>query len=142
MKKGSLIGVLLILSMIMMFSSVFADESAEKNINLAKQLRFTNINYFINTFYITDSGKAVMESALSARDVDQCKVSMYLQKYQNGSWVNVKHWSNLENSTYCDLGKTWYLVSGFQYRMKTYGYVYRDGSLVDYTTFVSSGEIY
>ncbi len=83
-----------------------------------------------------------MESVLSARDVDRCKISMYLQKYQNGSWINVKHWSNTENDTYCDLGKTWYVVSGFQYRMKTYGYVYRNGSLVDYATFTSSGEIY
>jgi len=81
------------------------------------QPRFTNISVFYNDFYITDQGKAVLISSVDARNVDECKISMYLQKYQNGSWVTVKHWSARESGTFCGPGEIWYVMGGYQYKM-------------------------
>ena len=106
------------------------------------QPRFTNISVFYNDFYITDQGKAVLISSIDARNVDECQISMYLQKYQNGSWVTVKHWSATESGTFCGIGETWYVMSGYQYRMVTYGYVYSNGAMVENTSHVSQSVIY
>jgi hypothetical protein len=106
------------------------------------QPRFTNISVFYNDFYITDQGKAVLTSYIDARNVDECKISMYLQKYQNGSWVNVKHWSTTESGTFCGIGETWYVMSGYQYRMKTYAYVYSNDEFVESTSDISKTKLY
>jgi len=67
---------------------------------------------------------------------------MYLQKYQNGSWVTVKHWSATESGSFCGIGETWYVMSGYQYRMLTYGYVYYNGNSLENTKFTSGTVIY
>ena len=67
---------------------------------------------------------------------------MYLQKYQNGNWVTVKNWSATESGTFCGIGETWYVMSGYQFRMVTYGYVYADGKNIENTQFTSKATIY
>jgi len=104
--------------------------------------KFTNITVFYNDFYITDQGKAVLTSSIDARNVDECKISMYLQKYQDGSWVTVKHWSATESGMFCGLGETWYVMSGYQYRMVSYSYVYQKGNLLESTSYTSKSKLY
>jgi len=106
------------------------------------QPKFTNITVFYNDFYITDQGKAVLTSSIDARNVDECKISMYLQRYQNGSWTTVKNWSATESGTFCGLGETWYVMSGYQYRMRSFGYVYLNGKMIESTNYTSKTTVY
>lgn len=143
MKRGNLVFVFICIMFVIMTvpSNASIDTSTEKK-EVIIQPKFTNISVFYNDFYITDQGKAVLTSYIDARNVDECKISMYLQKYQNGSWINVKHWSVTESGTFCGIGETWYVISGYQYRMVTYGYVYDDNRLIETTKFTSKTIIY
>jgi uncharacterized protein YdaL len=140
MKRGNLLTLLicfiLVFSVIPVGATTDSDASDEKVINII-QPRFTNISVFYNDFYITDQGKAVLISSIDARNVDECKISMYLQKYQNGSWVTVKHWSARESGTFCGLGEIWYVMGGYQYRMVSYAYTYSNGIMVESTYYTS-----
>lgn len=106
------------------------------------QPRFTNITVFLNDFYIDDQGKAYLTSTVDARNVDEIKISMYLQKYQDGNWTTVKHWSTTQKGTFCGIGESWYVLSGYQYRMISYAYVYNDDTLLESTYYVSGSQIY
>ncbi len=143
MKRGNLVIVFVCVMLVIMAVPMNAstDATAEKE-EVLIGTRFTNISVFYNDFYITDKGKAVLTSYIDARNVDECKINIYLQRYQNGSWVTVKSWSATERGTFCGVGETWYVMSGYQYRMKSYAYVYADNELVEYTNYVSKSKIY
>lgn len=143
MKRGNLVIVFICLMFVIMTVPVNAstDTPIEKEVVLI-QPRFTNISVFYNDFYITEKGKAVLTSYIDARNVDECKISMCLQKYQNGRWITVKNWSSTESGTFCGIGETWYVLSGYQYRMKAYAYVYTSDELVESTSFISEKELF
>lgn len=143
MKRGNLVIVFICLMFVIMTVPMNAstDNIIEKE-EVLIQPRFTNISVFYNDFYITDQGKAVLTSYIDARNVNECKINMYLQKYQNGSWVTVKSWSATESGTFCGIGETWYVMSGYQYRMKSYAYVYLDNEFVESTIYTSRTTIY
>jgi hypothetical protein len=71
--------VLIILSV-----PVYATENIElqEKVNV-NSTRFSNINLFQNTFDIEKYGKAILTSAVDARNTDEIKISMYLQKYED-----------------------------------------------------------
>ena len=137
-----------IVALCLMFVCIVAPVNAEVEIenieaeNLIIQPMFTNISEFVNDFNITKNGKSILTSSVSARNVDECKISMYLQKYQNGTWTIVKHWSATESGKLCGLGKIWYVMSGYQYRMKTYAYVYQDGNFKESASYTSRSIVY
>lgn len=83
MKRGNLVIVfvclILVIMTIPMSASTEIDATAEKE-GVLTESRFTNILVFYNGFYITDKGKAVLTSYIDARNVDKCKINMYLQK--------------------------------------------------------------
>jgi hypothetical protein len=145
MKRGNLLTLLtcflLVFSAIPVGATTDSDALDEKVIDII-QPRFTNISVFYNDFYITDQGKAVLISSIDGRNVDECKISMYLQKYQNGSWVTVKHWSATESGTFCGIGETLYVMSGYQYRLKSFGYVYLNEKMIENTNYTSKTTIY
>jgi hypothetical protein len=137
---------LLFLSVMFIFTilpiNASTDIESTENETVIIQPKFTNITVFYNDFYITNQGKAVLTSSIDARNVDECKISMYLQKYQNGSWTTVKHWSTIESGTFCGLGETWYVMSGYQYRMVSYGYVYKADNFLESTSYTSKKVIF
>jgi len=145
MKRGNLLVLcvcfILVLTAMPVKANTDLDVLEEKEAVLI-QPRFTNISVFYNYFYITDQGKAVLTAYIDARNVDECTISMYLQRYQNGSWVTVKDWSATESGTFCGIGETWYVMSGYQYRMVSYGYVYQKGTLIENTVYTSRDVIY
>lgn len=143
MKRCNLvIGFICLMFVIMTVPLNASTDTEIKKEEVLIQPRFTNISVFYNDFYITDQGKAVLTSYIDARNVDECKISMYLQKYQNGRWVTVKQWSLSESGTFCGIGEKWYVMKDFQYRMKTYAYVYSDGKYLESTQFTSNSIIY
>ena len=144
MKKGLILVLLvyLLVVIVTMPAHALINSSLVEKENALNQERFTYISVFYNEFNITDQGKAELTSSIDARNVDECKVSMYLQKYQNGRWTMIKHWSSTENDTFCGLGEIRYVESGYQYRMVSYGYVYIDGVCVENTQYISDPYVY
>lgn len=116
-------------------------ENAEAENSLVQPM-FTNISAFHNDFNITSNGKAILTSSVNARNVDECRVGMYLQRYQNRSWTTIKYWSATERGRLCGLGEIWYIMSGYQYRMMSYAYVYQDGKFVESTSNISRSIVY
>ena len=98
---------------------------------------FTNITLYQNTFDISSSGKSSVTVVLSARNVDKVKVEAYLQQYKNGSWTTIKNWSNTVSGTSASIGENWYVASGYSYRMLSYGTVYKNGAVVESTSYTS-----
>ena len=103
---------------------------------------FTYIAIFATGYDISSTGKAIVDVYLTARNVDSVKVEAYLQQYKNGSWTTIKSWSNTETGTDAGLGGIYYVAQGYQYRVISYGYVYKSGSLVESTSYTSDSITY
>jgi len=104
--------------------------------------RFTNISIFSNGLNISDSGKATVASQLRARDCDEVKINAYLQRNSNGQWTTIKSWSTTQTGTVAVLEGSWYVLSGYEYRMVSYGYVYSGGTLLESTSYTSGSKTY
>jgi len=98
---------------------------------------WTEISLFSNTFSISDSGLATVESLLYAFDVDEIRISAQLQQLKNGSWTTIKSWTSSSTDVYCTLAEVWYVMSGYSYRMVSTGTVYENNSQVEQTTYIS-----
>lgn len=135
--------VMLCLILMLLSVPVYAEGDTElKEENINASTRFSNISVFYNVFEITKSGKAMLTSSITSRETDEIKISTYLQKYENRSWVTVKHWTTTGQGTIAVLGEQWYVASGYQYRMKSYAYVYKDNVFLESTSYTSSSKIY
>jgi hypothetical protein len=106
------------------------------------QPQFTNISVFYNDLSINDTGKALITSSITAREIDEIRISTFLQKYEDGQWTTVKHWTTTQSGTLAVLGESWYVVSGYQYRIKSYGYVYQNGKMIESSSYTSRTIIY
>lgn len=106
------------------------------------QVKFTNIYAFINNFEISDSGKSTFTSIVTARNVDKVSISCYLQQYSSGNWKTVKSWSGEYAGTEYGLSSSWYVASGYSYRLKSYAYVYMNSSLIESDSFTSNNIYY
>ncbi|MHB8063750.1 MAG: hypothetical protein ACYDG2_14135 [Ruminiclostridium sp.] len=81
----------------------------------------------IQSFEIT-SGKAIVDAeTLAGSNASSVYVSANLQQYKNGSWSTVKSWSSTQNGSYVSLSQTWYVTSGYTYRLVTYHTTYFSG---------------
>ena len=110
----------------------------EVNSNDWIQPYFTNILLFQNQFDISSSGKAIAFAYLTARNVDQVRIDISLQQYNNGSWKTIKDWTTTSSGTNIGLDKSYYISRGYTYRMISNGYVYENGILIENTSFISS----
>lgn len=113
----------------------------EENANII-QPRFTNIAAFTNKFDISSGGKATITSSVTATNVDKIKINAYLQRYANGQWTTVKSWTTTEYGTFAALGESYYVTSGYQYRMVSNAYVFLNNQLLESTTYTSGTKIY
>lgn len=141
--KGRKIIILCFILMVISIPVYAGDdiEIQEENIN-SIGTRFSNISVFYNDFEITESGKAMLTSSITSRETDKIKISTYLQKYENRRWITVKHWTTTGQGTIAALGEKWYVASGYQYRMKSYAYVYKDDIFLESTTYISVSKYY
>ena len=103
---------------------------------------WTEISMFSNNFDISTSGLATVESLLYAYDVDEIKIVAKLQQYKNGSWTTIKSWTETSDDIYCAIGETWYVASGYSYRLVSTGTVYENGSQVEQTSYTSPSYYY
>ncbi|MBH1940178.1 hypothetical protein I5677_04620 [Mobilitalea sibirica] len=105
------------------------------------QPMYISINSFINTFDISSDGRAVVYSYLTTRDSDRQSISIYLEKYNNGAWSSVDSWSATSYSGTAYISDTIYVVHG-QYRMRATGSSYKNGRLIEMSSYISQTIIY
>jgi len=90
-------------------------------------VKMTYINSAYTSLSISSSGQSNSYAMMIAySSVDSVRISMYLQRYDNG-WKTVKHWAQNFTGTTGSLSKAWYVTHGYEYRVLTYYYAY-DGS--------------
>ena len=90
-------------------------------------VKMTYIMNLYTSLSISSNGRSNSYAKMNAYPgVDSVRISMYLQRYDNG-WKTVKHWVKNFSGTTGTLSKNWYVMSGYEYRVRTYFYAY-DGS--------------
>lgn len=138
------LAVMLILSSAT-FTASFAQESGKviesSKSNVVKP-NWTEISQFANTFDISSSGLATVESLLYAFNVNEISIVANLQQYKNGGWTTIKSWSNTSTDVYCGIGETWYLMSGYSYRLVNTGTVYKNGLQAEQAIYTSETRQY
>lgn len=104
--------------------------------------RFTNIHSFTTYFDVNSSGKCTIAASLQGYNGSNSKVVAKLQKYSNGTWSTIKTFTDTHSSPDCTLSHSYYVTSGYSYRVVFYGYVYNGQILLDHTTNTSPVKIY
>ena len=104
--------------------------------------RYTNILRFGNDLTIDSFGKATVSSLLVARNCDEVSLNVCLQQYSGGQWTTIKSWSNYQYGTAVEMSESWYVASGYQYRLVSYGYVYSGGELLESTSYIGGSKSY
>lgn len=105
--------------------------------------RYVNIIVFTSSIDINSSGKATCNSYVqTANSSHQIYLSITLQRYEDGSWKNVKTWSGYDIGI-AELTKSYYIVSGYCYRTAASATVYTSGgSYVESSTIYSQSYCY
>ena len=90
----------------------------------------TYISSYDYSLNISSSGLASCGAGMTAYPgTDKVSISMYLQKYDSG-WSTVQHWTKEAAGNYVSLGKSYYVMKGYNYRVLVYFYAY-EGSAVE-----------
>lgn len=74
--------------------------------------------------------------------VNSIRISAYLQRLQNGSWVTVKNWSQDYQGSSALWSKSWFVNKGYYYRLTTYFYVYGKNGAHESTVLISGVKYY
>jgi len=97
---------------------------------------------FSNAFDITDQGKAIADCTITSFDADELSVEINLEQFKDGVWRTIKTWSNREPAPHCGVGGSWYVMSGYYYRIYSIGKAYKNGVVVEQTSYVSPSKKY
>ena len=96
-----------------------------------------------NAFDISKSGRADVTVILNSFTADSIRVEASIQQFKDGRWVTIKTWSNtVKDNITCGLAKSWYVMSGYYYRMVSTGMVYKNGKIVEQTSYTSPIRLY
>ena len=91
-------------------------------------MKMTYISNAYTSLSISSNGRSNSYAMMNAYSgIDSVRISMYLQRYDNG-WKTVKHWAQNFTGTTGSLSKNWYVMSGYEYRVFTYFYAYNGSS--------------
>ena len=101
--------------------------------------RWTYIHLVENGLTINSSGQAAMFSYMNCYQgtVDKIVMNNYLQRYVNGSWTTLNSWSKTTYGTSAEWIKSYYVTSGYIYRLRTYFYTYDGSNLIESTSLTS-----
>ena len=80
------------------------------------------------SFNITDGKAIVGAETFAGSNASSVYVLASLQQFKDGTWVTIKSWSNTQNGSYVSLSQTWYVTSGYTYRLVTYHTTYFSGT--------------
>lgn len=91
---------------------------------------------------ITSSGYATCTSSLEMTySSDTATLYMFLQRLVGGTWETVNSWTT-SGSFYIAQTGYFYVTKGYTYRVRSVGYVYTNGTLVDTDSINSYTVIY
>jgi|LGVF01.1.fsa_nt_gb hypothetical protein len=139
--KNKMIISVSVLSIIYFIVSIFfvgIITSENHDVDFHNHVEYIFINSFINYFNVPNQEVVQVSSVLNAREGDQTKIVVYLQKNIDGEWINVKSWTELSTSTKCRIEETYTVASGWSYRTKSYGFVYMGDNIVESTSYLSN----
>jgi hypothetical protein len=136
--KKLILQITLIISMFFLTVLPSFAESFSKAKESSIQPCWTEISQFNNSFNITSSGRADIESTLYAFSVDLISVKTNLQQFKNGSWTTIKTWTGTSEDAICSVVGSWYVLKGYAYRMVSTGTVYIGGQQVEKVDYKSS----
>lgn len=91
--------------------------------------RYIVIQSFTLDFNINAAGDAECKGSVEVRDTSLVKLSLELQRYQNGGWTTVKTW-NKTGTGIASLYTTKNVSKGYTYRLVVTGYVYSSNNIV------------
>lgn len=144
MLKKSLVILLTLLITLSFCNVAYAAPDTEKSIKEEEgeyQVLWTYICIVTNWMDINAYGQASMASTILAYDgVERVMMNNYLQRLVDGTWTTVKRWSNTYYDSEGSWMQTWYVTSGYNYRLRTYFYAF-DG-LASESTTLNSGTVY
>lgn len=106
------------------------------------QPMFSNIAVFSNSYTISTSGVVSVASYITASNVDSCRVDVSLQQLKNGVWKTIKTWTNTSIGTSLGLSGTYPVQGYYYYRIVSTGAVYKNGALIEKTTYISTSKYY
>lgn len=122
-KLCSIISLILILSSLLILPASAADTEEEITVTP----RYVNIALMNASGKIDSNALAYcygyVETANTSYTIN---LSMSLQRYKNGEWNNVKTWTTSGTGT-AEMGKYWYVTSGYYYRTGVTATVYTSG---------------
>ena len=136
MKKRIIIIVIMV-ALIMSSSIVVNAGETEKVIKSDNGAKYTLIrDVFLSLNF--SSGTAYVDVDFEASSsADKVRISTYLKKYVNGSWITIKHLSDTTYTNTITKTYTYPVSSGAQYKAVTYYYAY-DGSLCESTSLTTT----
>ncbi len=104
--------------------------------NTLDSTRYQHISSLDTDLIISSSGKASIRASLKGDDsVKKVKIESNLMRYKNGHFSTYISWNKTKYSNSADLMKTYYVPSGYSYKLVTTVYVYdKYGSLLDSLT--------
>lgn len=94
---------------------------------------------------INSIGKAtiIADASTASSNVAKTVIIADLMQYKNGGWTKYKSWTVINYKNYADLMSTYYVPSGYQYKVTAIAIVYdRDGRKLDETTDSTPTVIY
>ncbi|EGW37201.1 hypothetical protein [Desulfosporosinus sp. OT] len=135
--------VVLILSLLILCMVPMQVLASEQTTNSIVSPMWVNIIDYQNTFSISSSGAATVNTTLNAEtNINKVVLTASIQQYNNGNWTTIKSWASTSYSNSGSLYQTRYLISGYYYRMVSNGSVYQDELLVENTSYTSSSRWY
>lgn len=135
MRKRAVVLVLSLLILCLAPMQMFAVETNQATSSEIGPL-WTHIIKFSNTFDISDSGLFQFDTSLTARsNINKVVINASIQQYVNGNWQTIKSWTSTSYSYMGDINQSWYVMSGYYYRLVSSGAVYQDDILMEQTSY-------
>lgn len=108
----------LLLALILAFSILVPSALAVTDEDMVIQPRYARIATVDVDFDINSSGKSTCYSKVTTADwSDNIDLTMELQRLEGKDWTTIKTW-NTSGTHIVSLDKTWYVVSGYDFRLK------------------------
>lgn len=148
MKKNHL-SIVLLLVIILLSKEIYGEADKANDVNANDTLvqeSLANYKYlYATTSYLTNNGGGsvtVSASTDTTMVVDSVYVKAYLQKYNNGVWVNVYNVS--ETQTFSDYASVYkdYTVSAGKYRVMSIHQATKNGVMESTTQYTAEKTIY
>lgn len=118
---------------LVLVSSTASASAATKD---AAELMYTYINSVGASLTIDETlGIATCSGRVNAKSIVPVKVTVRLQRYQDGSWKNVETWSETGTAG-VTCTKYYAIYSGYSYRVYVTGYVYDSEGVIQETASV------